>query len=186
MRFTMTRESYIPAGAVKVADTESDAVAFTYEAAGVLYGLAFHGKAAKPDWHFRFNSEERRASKIAEHAAGRRVHAVFRAESKAKAAAPITLKVGDILNTSWGYDQTNVEFFQVTAIVGARMVELREVAADSVTTGFMSGNKTARKDQFVGNDPLRRLVKYGNAVKIDECRSAWLWDGRPLSWSSYA
>lgn len=185
MRFTMPRESYIPAGAVESADTESDAIAFTYETAGALCALAFHGKAAKPDWHYRFKTEEQRASKISEHFASRRAHAAFRAESKTKAAAAITLKVGDILVASWGYDQTNVDWYQVTAIVGARMIELREIGANSVTTASMQGTATPRKDHFIG-EALRRMVAYGNHVKVDRSRHASPWDGQPEHWSSYA
>lgn len=37
------------------------------------------------------------------------------------------VKVGDLFYTSWGYDQTNVEFFQVIALVGESSVRVREV-----------------------------------------------------------
>ena len=35
--------------------------------------------------------------------------------------------VGDVFSASWGYDQTNVDFFQVIALVGAESVRVREV-----------------------------------------------------------
>ena len=37
------------------------------------------------------------------------------------------VKVGDIFETSWGYDQTNVNFFQVVKLVGKTSVRVREV-----------------------------------------------------------
>lgn len=37
------------------------------------------------------------------------------------------VKVGDIFSASWGYDQTNVDFFQVIALVGETSVRVREV-----------------------------------------------------------
>lgn len=37
------------------------------------------------------------------------------------------VKVGDIFSASWGYEQTNVDFFQVIALVGKTSVRVREV-----------------------------------------------------------
>lgn len=37
------------------------------------------------------------------------------------------VKVGDIFSSSWGYEQTNVDFFQVIALVGESSVRVREV-----------------------------------------------------------
>lgn len=187
MRHTFPREFYIPKNDTlqEIRDAMSDAVAFTYEAAGGLYGLAFHGKAAKPDWHFRFASEENRARKIADHAAAQRRHAEYMAKRKAeRKAAPCKLEPGAILVASWGYDQTNLNWYQVTAKIGARTVELRPIAAESEDSSSMSGTARGLKDQFTG-EPFRRLAN-GDGVRVDDCRRAYLWDGRPRYWSSYA
>lgn len=37
------------------------------------------------------------------------------------------VKVGDIFSASWGYEQTNNNFFQVIALVGEKSVRVREV-----------------------------------------------------------
>lgn len=37
------------------------------------------------------------------------------------------VRVGDIFSASWGYEQTNVDFFQVVALVGNSSVRVREV-----------------------------------------------------------
>lgn len=56
-----------------------------------------------------------------------------KATEKAKKApsAPVANKygvqVGDLFYASWGYDQTNVDFFQVVELVGASSVRVREV-----------------------------------------------------------
>lgn len=39
-----------------------------------------------------------------------------------------SLKVGDLLYGSWGYEQTNVTFVQVVALVGKMFVKVREVS----------------------------------------------------------
>lgn len=42
------------------------------------------------------------------------------------------LKVGDILKMSWGYDQTNIDFFKVTKLCGTTMVELVPIGSKVV------------------------------------------------------
>lgn len=37
------------------------------------------------------------------------------------------VKIGDLFEMSWGYEQTNADFFQVVALVGASSVRVREV-----------------------------------------------------------
>ena len=66
------------------------------------------------------------------------------------------VKVGDIFKSSWGYDDTNTDFFQVIALVGEQSVRVREVALPIVTEdqGLMSSNKTCR----IVNDILPPLA----------------------------
>jgi hypothetical protein len=187
MSHTFPREFYIPkqGDVTEIRDAESDAVAYSYGLAGALYAMAFHGKAATPDFHYRFKTEEARIAEIAKHAAGRRAHAAYQVRRKQERAATISrLDVGSILVASWGYDQTNLNWYQVTAKIGARTVELRPIAAESQDSGAMSGTASATKDAFTG-EAFRRLVN-GDGVRIDDCRRAYLWDGRPRYWSSYA
>lgn len=65
---------------------------------------------------------------------------------KAAHSAPILnkygVKVGDLFCASWGYDQTNLDFFQVVELVGTQSVRVREVVPhilkDEDTGGSMS------------------------------------------------
>lgn len=55
------------------------------------------------------------------------------------------VKVGDIFEASWGYEQTNVNFFQVVALVGESSVRVREVCLkpiDCDPTCSMAANYT--------------------------------------------
>lgn len=46
---------------------------------------------------------------------------------KAPVVNKFGVKVGDLFSASWGYDQTNNDFFQVIALVGESSVRVREV-----------------------------------------------------------
>lgn len=55
------------------------------------------------------------------------------------------VKVGDLFSASWGYEQTNVDFFQVIALVGETSVRVREVypqMIDETPTCSMAADRT--------------------------------------------
>lgn len=45
-----------------------------------------------------------------------------------------SIQVGDIFYASWGYDQTNVDYYVVTRLVGRCSVELQEIGTAKVAT----------------------------------------------------
>lgn len=54
------------------------------------------------------------------------------------------VKVGDFFRASWGYEQTNADFFQVVALVGSSSVRVREVDPQIIedkATGPMSSDR---------------------------------------------
>lgn len=104
------------------------------------------------------------------------------------------LKVGDVLRAIWGYDQTNVDYYQVVELNGATMVTLRKIGEDREASAWMQGYSTPKPDKFVGG-PIRRKVSV-DGVSIDSVRAATLFkptgviDGvkifKPTHWTSYA
>lgn len=67
--------------------------------------------------------------------------------------------VGDILYDSWGYEQTNIDFFQVTNVTD-KSVYLRPIASEIVsgTEGRDSANVKPKKDNFIGEEFRKPLV----------------------------
>lgn len=59
-------------------------------------------------------------------------------------------KVGDILHHSWGYDQTNCDYYQVVESKPASVV-LKKIGAKTVpgSEGFMSETLMPVKDSFI-------------------------------------
>jgi hypothetical protein len=113
-RFSLTREFHIPQGATKVADKLSDAVAYLYTSPkGNAGALMFFGKQAKPVWHHTFRNPANREDYVRKSFEGRRATHARKADAAAERKAWVPdYKVGDILNTCWGYDQTNREFLK--------------------------------------------------------------------------
>jgi hypothetical protein len=179
VRFKFTREFYIPKGATKVADKLSDAVAYLTMAGTRPCATIFFGKQAKPISNYSYRDETRRATAVSLAFESRRKSLAFKTEQRAKRVAFVpTYKVGDLFRTSWGYDQTNVEYFEVIEAKG-KYVTVREIAQKTVQTGHDQGKCVPLPGQFLkpryeGDDrglPLRRLAQQGG-IKIDDVRSA--------------
>jgi len=108
--------------------------------------------------------------------------------SEQRKAYQHTLKVGDILCSSWGYDQTNVDFYQVINIPSKKSVTIRKIGLDMPRgeEGFMCGYSAVPiKDSFTG-EPFTKRVTTGGSVKLTDYSYAWLWDGKEKYVSWYA
>lgn len=165
---------------------EDGSAIYTADDGSRFYLQAFAGKAVRACRRVSgyYRTAAGRGDAIEQFKQSRASHHTVQLLRRQAAKRPHTLQVGDVLNTCWGYEQTNVEFFQVVAVSGA-MATLREIAASYTETGFMSGQKTPHAGKFIG-EPIRRRVNASNGVKIDGSSRATPWDGRPQYVSSYA
>lgn len=102
--------------------------------------------------------------------------------------APRQLALGDVLVSSWGYDQTNVDFYQVVAVT-AKQATVRAIKADKQSTdASCTGTVTPVINVFTGK-PLRRKIKYWSnspTVDIEHHVTARLWNGKPSHFTAYA
>lgn len=201
MNLKMPREFYIPKKALKVADKRSDAVVYLYGFGEKFGAIGFVGKANKPAFNYTFRKPERREEHIREFFTNYRDRLARKAAVKSARVAWVpTYKVGDIFRTCWGYEQTNVEYFEIIEIKGKHAI-LREICQESVETGWLQGKCAPLPGQFAapryaGDDrgqPIRRLMQE-HGIKIDDVRTAWLVKGdivggvrviQPSSWSAY-
>jgi hypothetical protein len=78
-------------------------------------------------------------------------------------------KVGDIIYNSWGYDQTNIDFYQIVE-VKAKSIMINRIGKCYVegTEGFMSSNVKPIQDDFIGEPILKKvniLVNYNGNIQ---------------------
>lgn len=158
---------YVPSGASKAVSKDGFCVVyFGTSLKGKPWAMGFHGKSMHHDFYHSFPTEESRAKYCAQFFKTWTDAQARKASRKAeKKAFKHSLKVGDVLSTCWGYDQTNVEYFQVTKLIGDTMVEVREIARESEETGFMSGMCVPSPNAFIGK-PIRKRVLEGNSLDI--------------------
>lgn len=95
--------------------------------------------------------------------------------------ASSTPKVGDVMVSSWGYEQTNVDFYQVVGVTAAS-VKLRKVDSTAVAHSLGTIQVIASRGRFVTDKVLTKRVRVtenGYAVRMSDYASAHLWDGSP-------
>lgn len=153
----------------------------------------------KPAFYYGFSNQQRAEVYAVEYVRqeqGRvQRRAAATAEKRAKRAA---LKasdhwaIGDTVYTSWGYDQTNVDFFQIVALK-ERSVVVRQVAENSSDHGQPGGGRTApRRYEYTGPEILCPLDEAGR-FNAGPCHGkdkpsyrhpCYKWEGRALYTSS--
>lgn len=186
----MSRISYIPEHPTEVIEDESvKAIIYCSDTIdGRPKAAAFSGRRNNPDFYNVFKDEDHRSRHIANYLER------LRAARKGKEEAAQRRKdfehdfeVGDILYSTWGYDQTNVDFFQVTEIVSKKSIRIRQICSSTTETGFMSGEARPRPHEFLdGYGDMRKRVQPGNYVSLTSYSSAKRWDGKPKYTSWYA
>jgi len=188
MRARMTRDFYIPSEySEKVESKKAPAEAYLYEHGELCFAMGFGGKRSKPDFHFRFNSAEKRAEYVKDYIERQESHAEIRLKERAKRNAfKHTLEVGSILYSSWGYDQTNIDFYQVTEVVGAKSVKIRRIASERTDESnppcdYVIPVKDAFLDDssYDKNKEMLKRVGQGNTISLNSYSSAYPWDGKP-------
>lgn len=71
--------------------------------------------------------------------------------AEAKKAGNHPYQLGTIIYSSWGYEQTNVDFYQVTKVSGYR-IELKAIGKITRETGFMCGHTEPAPNLFATNN----------------------------------
>ena len=173
----MTRERQIPVGAVKGEHKTCAAVAYLYDAFDMPFAIGYAGKAVKPTFYHRFRSAEQRAKFVEEFMEKQAVIGAAKAAHKAEAKKPHGWQVGQILVASWGYEQTNIDFYQIVELVGASFVVVREIAGKIVRSSDAGSDYVvAVPGQFVGK-PEKRKAQHGR-IALESYKRAYPWDGK--------
>lgn len=170
----MKNPRYIPSGYTLYAKDERFGFEVYASTSPRIVAMAFGGKRSKPDWHYRFQNLTRLDAKIAETLSGLMSWEDRKAKHKAQRSAPHDVKVGDVFRCSWGYDQTNIDFYEVTAVFG-QMVEIREIGQDRQETEFMQGQCVPLLGSYRG-DAMRKKVSMGSgepSIRIYSFASAY-------------
>lgn len=103
---------------------------------------AYAGRMRQKDEERELVKAQRRAARAAE-----------------RKAVPNLFKVGMILENSWGYDQTNVDYYEVVRVT-PRGVYVRRIGCKSVvgSGGFMCDRVVPNRGNFIGPEEFKPIL----------------------------
>ncbi len=140
----------------------------------VYYGIAFAGKSNKPLWHYSFRTPDARQRQIDETIKSRKSLIEYKQKQLQERRDFVHgTQKGEIFSASWGYDQTNVDFYEVVEVKG-KMIVVREIAAKSSHPG--ADSVVPVPGHFVG--PAKLVKPTSGGFKVDD-HYASKWDGNP-------
>ena len=187
---SLTRDFYIPKGATKIEDSNTDAVAYinNYNDGTKYTAMVFAGKRSKYDKYYGFKTAERRDEYVKQYfediAASYESKKKYAEKKKAMAAEnQDKYEVGEILYSSWGYDQTNIDFYQIVKKTKS-MITIQGIGKEYLDTKYASEDLVKPvKNAFIGKEMRKKVGPYG--VSISSFQNASLWDGKPKYQTAY-
>lgn len=174
-----------PTAQVEVmADAGITVIRYSGAKTGKPAAAVYSGKSENPLWDYFFGNENSREQYIADQVEKSKAAMSVRQErAQAKREFQHDLKDGDILYSSWGYDQTNINFYEVIGVVG-KQVLIREVESKVVRQERGADYVVPVPGHFTSRSkPLKKIPQKGYRdqayVKVDTSQNAYLWDGKP-------
>lgn len=178
-----SRTPYIPKDPEQVIEsTKLNAVVYYTKFGDKPGAVGFYGRAVKPTFMYSFKEGEEARQRYVDGWFDRLNERLkSKAESKLEQALRTakfleSLKPGVILYDTWGYDQTNVEFYVVKERKGSKVL-IQEIGCKSVgePTSWAS-DKVIPGDVLEDKSPIWKNVR-SCSIKIDSCVYLKVWDG---------
>jgi hypothetical protein len=174
-----------PTAQVEVmADAGITVIRYSGAKSGKPAAAVYSGKSENPLWDYFFGSESAREQYIADQVEKSKAAMSARQErAQAKRDFQHGMKDGDILYSSWGYDQTNINFYEVVGVVGKQVI-VREVESKVVRQERGADYVVAVPGRFTSRSkPLKKIPQKGYRdqpyIKISPSQNAYPWDGKP-------
>jgi hypothetical protein len=127
--------------------------------------VGYRGRALKTAFNYYYSNSERRDTLIKEW-----MDSVTGSTRSKRDTQERVLVVGDVLVSSWGYEQTNIDYYLVTELVGKASVMIVEIGKIKTYDGQDYGRCTPDTQNIIGC-PMKKRVR-GNSVKITSYSSA--------------
>lgn len=96
------------------------------------------------------------------------------------------VNVGDIYVCSWGYEQTNVDYYKVMSVKN-KTVTLAAIGENRNYTGSMIGTVTPNQNN-ISDTHITKRIQYTNNkpyFKMSNYSYAYPWNGKPNCFSEY-
>lgn len=183
-------ERYIPDDSAVQSFPAAGIVAYIYPIRRGRHGLmVYKGRQSRAALHCSYESEEALAWALHGYADAQASREAAKATARlAQATTTHGLAVGDVVTQSWGYEQTNVNFFQVVRVVSPRTVEVLAISAADAGKAdpcAMSGYVVPAPDAFLRGAEAFRCRASAPGTVVGKGWRLHRWDKRPMLVTSY-
>lgn len=98
-----------------------------------------------------------------------------------------TVNIGDIYVTSWGYDQTNIDYYKVTNVKN-KTVNLVSIGQKRNYTGTMQGECVPDTSVEGNKIYTKRMINNGDSVSFKMTSYSWAhkWNGKTNHFTEWA
>lgn len=153
--------------------------------------LILRGRSSKPMVHYKFNTHESRSNFIDKKK--KEVMEDIEREKKIQENNELEKQKfipGAILYSSWGYEQTNVDFYIIIERKGSILL-VQKIGKnkffDECNNQVFDDRGSCMPDpDFKIGEPFRKRLGKHPSITLNTYSYARLWDGKPKYWSSYA
>ena len=149
----------------------------------------FRGAKSNPIANYFYMSIEKREEAINRYKESADIRTKYKQEraDRKKSFIP-EFEVGDIFVSSWGYEQTNVYYYQVIKKSGKCTAHLKRIASQMVKDSEESHGMACKvlpvKDSFLNDEVIiKKVGEYG--INFSSYESAHKFDGKPSYKSWY-
>lgn len=142
------------------------ATAYLYtNKSGQPCAVLYKGRQRKPLRCFRYQGEDDRDQGIRS----------FFDECEPQKRSERLLAVGDVLVSTWGYDQTNVDFYEVVKLSGDWSVVIKEIASNRKFTDYDQGKATPLPGDYIGGESRHQVCSHnGKSISLSSFQSGRL------------
>lgn len=138
--------------------------------------ICFSKKAKKPSWHYRFKDFTQFQKTINDTVNNRLDHQKKVVERRQKRFAPHSFNIGDYLYCSWGYDQTNINFYKVTKLIGKNKIEVVR-CKNKITGSGCQSDYVIAGEEIKGSEKNYIVNSQYNSIRVHSFASASKWNG---------
>lgn len=169
----------------RVENYKNHILIFEYKTNGFPCCAILQKREIKPSLHYQFRTEQEREDFIK----NQKIHAdneIRRDEIRQQQSIEEAKKyvTGAIVYSSWGYDQTNVDFYIILERVN-NTVTLQQIGGIRQYDHSDSGKVSPDPSKTFGKPFKKRINKYGY-IKLTSYSHCYLYDGTPKYFSTYA
>ena len=146
----------------------------------------WYTRSIKPNIHYSYRTEQEREQRIIKEYSNEDNREQHREQwSKIAQEQARAIQPGVILVASWGYEQTNIDFYKVLDRRGDAVTIVEIGQKKMKEENDLQGNCIADPENVISEPIRKRITKRGD-IRLNSFTHCGIWDGRPMSWSSYA